>query len=294
MRRQSTARATPANRPLDREDGRFTLAVAGYMLAGIAVFLAFLYLRFPGEAITDYVNAVYARHPGSAVTVDRIGPSFPPGLTATKVTVGFRGQPEATLQADTLSLRPRGLSLLQGQWVILLAATGYGGDAEGRIDFSRIFSFREPRSVEATLRNLKMERCAWLQQTLARRITGTLQGSLSFRGMGEAMKNMTGNADFTLTNGAYPLIDGFLDIKKIDFSRIEGKLSLLNGTLKITELTLTGETLRASLKGNIFMADEFRESRIDLSGTIEMPTQGNRRLTVNIGGTLDNPKTRLM
>jgi hypothetical protein len=64
--------------------------------------------------------------------------------------------------------------------------------------------------------------------------------------------------------------------------------------MKITQLTLTGEKLRVSLKGNILLADEFPESRIDLSGTIEFPGQGSKRLTLNIGGTIDNPKTRLM
>jgi hypothetical protein len=35
-------------------------AIAGYILAGIAMLLIFLYLRFPGEALRDYVTAVAA------------------------------------------------------------------------------------------------------------------------------------------------------------------------------------------------------------------------------------------
>lgn len=269
-------------------------AIAGYILAGIAMLLICLYLRFPGEALTDYVKAVAARYPGSLLSLDKIQPSFPPGLAAANVTIGFRGRPDATLHADVLSVRPRGFSLLRGQLAILLAAKGYGGEARARVDFSRLFSLRGPLAAEATLRDVRIERCTWLQEALARRITGTLQGTVSFSGTMEALKNMNGNVDFALTNGAFPLTDGFFDFKKIDFSRIEGKLSFLNGTMKITQLTLTGEMLRASLKGNILIADEFKESRIDLNGTIEIPTQGNKRLTLNISGTLDNPKTRLM
>ncbi len=38
-------------------------AIAGYILAGIAMLLAFLYLRFPGEALKDYLTALAAaRH----------------------------------------------------------------------------------------------------------------------------------------------------------------------------------------------------------------------------------------
>lgn len=269
-------------------------AIAGYILAGIAMLLICLYLRFPGEALKDYMRAVAAQYPQSWLSIDKIRPSFPPGLALANVTVGFRSHPEATLHADDLSVRPGGFSLLKGRLAILLAAKGYGGEARGRIDFSRLFSLRGPLSAEATLRDVRIEKCAWLQEALARQVTGTLQGTVSFSGTMEALKNITGNVDFTLTNGAYPLIDGFFDFKKIDFSKIEGKLSFLNGTMKITRLTLTGEKIRVSLKGNILIADEFRDSRIDLNGTIEIPTQNNRRLTLNISGTLDNPKTRFM
>jgi type II secretion system protein N len=273
---------------------KLNLAIAGYILAGIAMLLVCLYLRFPGEALTDYVKTVAARHPRALLSLDEILPSFPPGLSAANVTIEFRGRPDATLHADLLSVRPRGFSLLKGELAVLLTAKGYGGEARGRVDFSRLLSLRGPLAAEATLRDVRIERCAWIQEALARRITGTLQGTVSFSGTLEALKNSTGNVDFALTNGVFPLTDGFFDLKKIDFSRIEGKLAFLNGTIKITQLVLTGETLRASLKGNILIADEFRESRIDLSGAIEMPAQGSRRLTLHISGTLDNPKTRLM
>jgi type II secretion system protein N len=269
-------------------------AIAGYILAGIAMLLVCLYLRFPGEALTDYVRAVAAQYTQSLLSIDKIRPSFPPGLAIANVTVGFSGHPDATLHADDLSVRPGGFSLLRGRLAILLAAKGYGGEARGRVDFSRLFSLRGPLSAEATLRDVRIEKCAWLQEALARQVTGTLQGTVSLSGTMEALKNITGNVDFTLTNGAYPLIDGFFDFKKIDFSKIEGKLSFLNGTVKITRLTLTGEKIRASLKGNILIADEFRDSRIDLNGTIEIPTQNNRRVSLTIGGTVGNPKTRFM
>jgi type II secretion system protein N len=269
-------------------------AIAGYILAGIAMLVVCLYLRFPGEALSDYVRAFAAQYTQSLLSIDKIRPTFPPGLALANVTVGFRGHPDATLHADDLSVRPGVFSLLRGRLAILLTAKGYGGEARGRVDFSRLFSLRGPLSAEAILRDVRIEKCAWLKEALARQVTGTLQGTVSFSGTVESLKNVTGNVDFTLTNGAYPLIDGFLDFKKIDFSKIEGKLSFLNGTMKITRLTLTGEKLRASLKGNILIADEFQDSQIDLNGTIEIPMQNNKRVTLTISGTLGNPKTRFM
>ncbi len=269
-------------------------AIAGYILACIAMLLACLYLRFPGEALADYVKALAAQNPESLLSIDKIRPTFPPGLALENVTIGYRDPPSATLRLEDLSLRPGVLSLLKGQLTILLAAKGYGGEARGQVDFSKLFSLGGPLAAGVTLRDVRIEKCAWLQEALARQVTGTLQGTVSLSGTMETPNNMTGNVDFTLTNGVYPLIDGFLDIKKIDFSKIEGKFSFLNGAMKITQLTLTGEKLRVSLKGNILIANEFPESRIDLSGTIELPGQGSKRLTLNISGTIDNPKTRLM
>jgi type II secretion system protein N len=269
-------------------------AIAGYILAGIVMLFVCLYLRFPGEAFADYVKALSSQYPGSLLSIDTIRPTFPPGLALANVTIGDRDHPDATLRIDDLSVRPGGLSLLKGRLTILLTAKSYGGEATGRVDFSRLFSLGGPLAAGATLRDVRIEKCAWLQDALARQVTGTLQGNVSFSGTMEALSNVTGNVDFTLTNGVFPLTDGFFDFKKIDFSKIEGKLSFLNGAMKITQLTLTGEKLRVSLKGNILIADEFPESRIDLSGTIEFPGQGSKRLTLNISGTIDNPKTRLM
>jgi len=270
-------------------------AIAGYILAGIAMLLVFLYLRFPGEDLKDYMAAAAAaRCPGTSFAIKEIRPSFPPGFRLTDITVVFRDRPEAILHADGLSVRPGWLSLLSGRYAIVMAAEGYGGNAEGRIDFSRIFSFRGPLNATVSVKDIRVEKCAWLREALVRPITGTLKGSAAFTGTADALKNGTGNIDFTLTNGAYPLLESFLGIQKIDFARIEGKVSYRNGALRISQLTLTGEKIRCSMKGNILLADDFRESRIDLTGTIEIPGQGNRRITLNIGGTLGNPVSRFM
>ena len=271
-------------------------AILGYVMAGIVMLGVFLYFRFPGEAVTDYVKAAAAaRYPELLLSIDATKPTFPPGTAFKNVTASPGGRPEATLHADSLSIRPGGISLLGGRLSLVMAAEGYGGEARGRIDFSRLFSLQGPLTAEATLRDIRIEKCAWLREALAHQITGTLKGTVSFNGTAGALKNGTGSIDFTLTNGAYQLLQSFLGIEKIDFSKVEGKASFRNGALKITQLTLTGEKLRCALKGDILLADEFRDSRIDMNGTLDILMQNNnRRVTLNISGTLGNPQTRLM
>jgi type II secretion system protein N len=269
-------------------------AVAGYILAGVAMLILFLYLRFPGEAVTDYVKAdATFRYPGMLLSIDKILPAIPPGIELENVTTGFQGRPEATLHVDRLSVRPSWLSLLRGRLSFLPMAEGYGGEVRGRIDFADSFSLRGPLSAEVNFREIRIEKCAWLRDALARQITGTLKGSASFSGA-ELLKNGTGNLDFTLTNGTYQLLESFFGFDRIDFNKVDAKVSFRNGALKITGLTLNGEKLRISLKGNILLADDIRESQIDLSGTFEIPLQNNKRVTLAISGTLGNPKTKFM
>ncbi|MCG2739851.1 MAG: type II secretion system protein GspN [Syntrophaceae bacterium] len=273
---------------------RINRAVAGYILAGVAMLILLLYLRFPGGAFTDYIRAEAARYPGLLLSIDAVEPAIPPGVTLENITAGFRGSPEATLHADRIGIRPGWLSLLRGRLALVMAAEGYGGDIRGQVEFADIFSVKGPLSARMNLREIRIEKCAWLRDALAGRITGTLKGSAAFSGVAESLKNGTGNIDFTLTNGSYQLLENLFGFERIDFNKVDAKVSFRNGALKIAGLTLNGEKIRISLKGNILLADDFRESRIDLNGSIEIPTQGNKRLTLAISGTLGNPKTRFM
>lgn len=271
-------------------------AVLGYIAAGAVLLAAFLYIRFPGEAVTDWVKAAaQARYPGLGLSIGATRPTIPPGVVFENVTAAPDGRPEASLQLNTLKVRPGGLALLGGKLSLIMTAEGYGGRAAGSIDFSRLLSLKGPVTAGMTLQDVRIEKCTWLRDALAHTVTGTLKGAISFTGVAETLKTGTGTIDFTVTGGSYHLLESFLGIEKIDFSKLEGKASIRNGALKITQLTMTGEKLRGSLKGDILLADDFRDSRIDMNGTIDISMQGiNRRVTLNIGGTLGNPQTRLM
>ena len=274
---------------------RINRAMIGYPLAGIAMLLAFLYLRFPGEALTDYVKAVVAaRYPGAALSIDTIQPSFPPGFVVSDIVVGARGRPDPILRVDGLTVRPGGLSLLSGRVAMIAAAESYGGEVRGRVEFSRPFSLQGPLTAAVDIRNLRIDKLTWLRDMLVRQVTGTLKGGLDFSGTTGALKNGTGTIEFTLTNGSFPLQEPFLGLDRIDYSRVEGKASFRNGALKVTQLTLTGDKLRASLKGNILLAEDFQTSKLDLNGTMELPLLGNKRVTLAIDGTVGNPKSRVM
>ncbi len=270
-------------------------AIAGYVLAGIAMLVLFLYLRFPGETVKAYVKAMAAvRNPQMLLSIDTVQPATLPGIALENITIGFQGRPEATLHADRLTIRAGWLALLRGRIAFILAAEGYGGVLKGHVEFADFFSLHGPLSAEANFREIRIEKCAWLKDALVRQITGTLQGSAAFSGAPETLKNGTLNIEFTLMNGTYPLQESFFGFDRIDFNRVDAKISIRNGALKIAGLTLKGEKINCSLKGNVLFADDIRDSQIDLTGTIEIPVEKNKRVTLAISGTLGNPKTKFL
>ncbi len=90
-------------------------AIAGYLLAGIAMLLCLLYLRFPAEAVTDYVKAALPPPgiPGPRSPSMRSGRPFRRDLRFRTFTVGFPGPPGCDPPCGRLN-PPRGLALSQG------------------------------------------------------------------------------------------------------------------------------------------------------------------------------------
>jgi type II secretion system protein N len=267
---------------------------AGVALASLALLALFLYLRFPGEAVTDHLRAVFAsRFPQTRLTLATARLSLPPGLATDRATFRFAGQPEGPLSLERLTLRPALWPLLQGRVTWLATAEGYGGTLEGRIAFPRAFSLSGPPTAEGAFRELQAERNAWLRELLFRPVTGRLRGTWRYTGAAGTLWDGTGQLDFTWTNGSFPLREALLGVERLDFNRIEGRIGYRNGALQLTQLTLTGDRLRLSCRGNILLAERWADSRLDLTGTVELAGAGGKRARVAIEGTVANPKTRL-
>jgi len=270
-------------------------AFFGYALAGAAMLLFFLYLRFPCDAIRDYIKASAAAScPDMLLMIDAVEPAIPPGITLENLTAVFRGRPEATIRANRLSIAPGWLSMLRGRVSFLATADVYGGEIRGRGAFSEAFSLRGPFSAAAEFKWISIEKCAWLQNLFSRKLSGTLKGAVSFNGARGSLKNGSGNLDLTLTNGTYQLLGSFFGIDQIIFNSVDLKVDLRNGALRIAGLTVNGEKLRVTLKGNILLADDFKNSRVDLSGSVELQGQGGKRTPITIGGVMGNPTIKLM
>jgi len=85
-----------------------------------------------------------------------------------------------------------------------------------------------------------------------------------------------------------------MGIDKLDYSRIDGEMTLQNGTLKIVRMKLTGDKFRAELNGDIALnGADLENSPMELLAAIEIPGQQGKKISLVINGSLGNPTARI-
>ena len=258
-----------------------------YILFTLIALVGFLYVRFPGQLVQSYLlNTVAQRYPAVSLSLASVSLSFPPGLQMEKVLLGSKDNPESGVRLESFRVRPRLSGYLVGRSSLALSAVAYGGAVQGRVNFPRLALDKMPTSAEITLENLELGKIAALKQKLGRQISGKFSGVYTYQG-----ENLI---DFTVKNGSYPLVEKLFGFDRLDFSRVEGQLALKGGVLKINKLKLTGDKISFSLKGAIILNPVFNNSEINLTGTMELASMNNKKLSLSITGTVGNANTRYL
>jgi type II secretion system protein N len=267
----------------------------GYAAFAVAALILFLYLRFPGDVMVRYlVSSGSAMNPDQILNIDSAKPVIPPGMTFTNVVLGFRNNPRSAIQADTITIRPRYLSLLGGRTAVAFSANAYGGAIQGQADTNHFLSFRGPINWKLAADGLDIEKISYLKDRLGRQITGQFKGAMTFNGQLPSFFNGAGSLEFTLINGRYPFLEPVLGIDRLDFKEVEALVHLKNGVLTISKLKLTGEKINGVLSGAITLdSADINRSEINLNCAFELPPQ-NKKISMVLTGPLGNPRIRYM
>ena len=256
-----------------------------YAFFSLAALLFFLYARFPDKVVEKYLlDSLAERNSGTFVSVRSVGLSFPPGLKAEEVLFGFRSNPDSLIRLESLMVRPRLIGYLAGHASFAIRAAAYGGLLKGRVDFPHLRPEGSFKGVDLRFEDLTLEKCDYLKEKLGRQISGKLGGAFTSHGDSQL--------DFTIQNGSYQLLDNLLGFNRLDFSKIEGQLQLKGQVLKINKLRLTGDKISLSLKGDMILNPEFRNSELNLNGTMEVAALNNKKISLAVTGTIGNAKSR--
>jgi type II secretion system protein N len=261
-----------------------------FILYGLAVTAVFLYLLFPSELVLNRLEAAVDSS-SVAVKIDSLNPSLPLGIKLRNIIVSSAQPGDVFFQGETLDVQADLLSLLQKHSFLSVAGKAYGGDFKGQIGFISWNKPYPPAEGKLSFQNIDLGKYSFIKSEMGRDIAGKVRGNILYSNTAESSA-VTGNLTLFLVKGSYPLAEPFLGMSRIDLDRGEIQAQLKNGVIRIAKLEMSGPQINCSLKGEIALADDFKNSQLNLTGAIEILGKGKMKMNISISGTLASPVSR--
>jgi type II secretion system protein N len=257
---------------------------------GIFITLVFLYLLFPGELVKsrleDSINSY-----DFMVKSASLHPALPLGIKLKNVTISSPALQFVLFQGELLDLQLNLLSFFRKNTYIGLAGHAYDGSFDGRVGLVSLTKVYPPAEVILNFENIDIGKYSLFKGDSGKALTGRARGTLTYI-TDEAGRGASGVLILFFKKGSYPLTEPFLGMTRIDFDRGEIQAQLNNGNIRIEKLETFGPQINCFLKGEITPAADFRNSQLNLNGTIEILGKDKVKMKVTIGGTLANPLVR--
>jgi type II secretion system protein N len=257
---------------------------------GIFITLVFLYLLFPGELVKskleDSINAS-----GLTVKSASLHPALPLGIKLKNVTISSAAQEFILFQGELLDLQFNLLSFFRKNTYIGFSGLAYDGSFDGRVGLVSRTKVYPPVEIILNFENIDIGNYPLFKGDPGKSFTGKARGTLtSFTD--EAAGSASGTLTLFFKKGSYPLAEPFLGVTRIDFDRGEVQAQLKNGIFKLEKIETFGPQINCFLKGEITPAADFKNSQLNLTGTIEILGKDKVKMKVTVGGTLANPAIR--
>jgi type II secretion system protein N len=285
-----------------------------YALYGIFLMSALLFLRFPSDMLSDYIQAgVHSKNPNLLVTFQRVSLSFPVGLKFTGAECRLQGPPEQTVfMAKKIIVRPRLWSLLGKRPEYRFTCQAFDGTITGHLNIMRAGQ-KATFSLSSELKDIHINDNSVLPSFIKDYLEGILEGSVTYTGDDLFDPDGTGEASLTLSKGLFKFTIPFLSIDSIDLKEALLKADLKNQNLDISDISLRGDNFIGQASGVINLKDPLKKSSLNLKCAIE-PTSSfmrdpgknngialllkqslkNGKLPFFINGTFEKPDFRLL
>jgi len=264
--------------------------VLWFIVYGTLITLVFLYLLFPGELVKSKVEE--SINSGDLIIKSAsLSLALPLGIKLKNVTLSSQALESVIFQGDLLDLQLSLLSIFRKNTYIGFSGLAYQGSFDGRAGFVSSNKAYPPAEVILNFENIDIGKYSFLKGDLVKALTGRASGKLTYIA-DEATRNSSGTLTLFFKNGSYPLPEPFLGVTRIDFDRGEIQAQLKNGILKVEKIETFGQQVNCLLKGEIIQAADFKNSQLNLNGTIEISGKSKAQVKVTISGTLANPQLR--
>jgi type II secretion system protein N len=262
-----------------------------YILYGTAITAVFLYLLFPADIVKSRIEASAAFRDMS-VKMETLQLSLPLGMKVKNFSLSTADQRDVFFEGEILDVQASLLSLLQKRTAISLSGKAYGGNFDGRIGFVSWNKVYPPADASLSFQNIDLGKYPLIKNELGKSLTGRVRGSLSYDNTTEINAKVSGTLALFLVKGSYPLSEPFLGLNRIEIDRGEIKAQLKGGILKLEKMEMVGPQINCSLKGDITLTDDIKNSLLNLTGAIEILGKSKMKTNITINGTLANPVSR--
>jgi type II secretion system protein N len=269
----------------------FKKRILWFILYGIVITFVFLYLLFPGELVKKSLEASI-NSPDLIFRSQSLGPALPYGIKLKNIVLSSAKPGNVFFQGNVLYFQPALLSFFQKNAGIDISGSAYGGSFSGSLRLPSFNRLYPPVEAKLTFSNIDLGHYPLLKSDLGQQVSGIARGKISYNGTSTASPETTGALTLYLTKGVYQFAEPLLGMSRMDFDRGEIQATLKNGIIKIDKLEISGTQLNISLKGDITIAPDLKNSALNLTGVIQVLTQNKMKVNVTIGGTLANPVSR--
>ncbi|AOY57966.1 MULTISPECIES: type II secretion system protein GspN [Desulfococcus] len=234
-----------------------------YGLYTAVVLIFFLYHLFPSKTIEANVISVFHQvHPGTALTIERISPVFPPGIKASGVVFG-QGDP-LQISLEQLRITPEIRTLFGSSPAFAIFGLCYDGHVKGRMILDRN---GELTALHTDLAEIQIGRMAAVEHLSRTPVDGTLSGLIDFE-RSDAAGQFT--ASLTASTCRMDIEIPGASLKDLTFAEVNAKLAADDAaTLRIEALSAKGSQINGNLSGTIRIKTPYPESGLDLVGSIK-------------------------
>lgn len=278
-----------------------------YITYVIIIFAAFLYILFPSAEIKTFiVQQAEQISPGISVAIDKIAPSFPPGLKFSDLGVSVRNQ--AVFNASEISITPRYLSLFSAEKSFRLNGIVYNGQLSGDANVKN--ASRSEYSADITFDGMQVNEIETLIDLVPHQFFGAADGRIQYSSEGGLWGS--GDAEVTITGCRIEFKPPIFGFKDMALGRVNAVVRLQNRQISIKEINVEGKQLAGDASGTIGLQRPLPNSTVRLNGTIKphpslikelsgvVPSQllsrrdyVDKGIPFGISGTLDRPNFSL-
>lgn len=275
-----------------------------YGLYTLAVVFFFLYVRFPSQAVQDYVTKkIHQSYPDIQLITEKVTPVFPFGLKMAPLTLSYSGTP--VLRTDFATATVSLSSLFKKNKQIDYSGTIGNGSFKGWTEWSKI---EKKSQVKSSLKfmNLAIESVDWVNRWPGYKPWGEMNASLDY----DSRKGGTGSATvlIDIAQAGVLLNPALMGLEKIEVAQLQAEMVLTQKMLQIKRCDANGPQMTGKLVGSVMLREPIGSSRLTMSCTIKpepafiaehktdpiggllgSETAQQRGLVFRITGTLDTP-----